>query len=500
MPIYGDVTPPEIAFGTNGNSTYAKSHASKIAVTDNSNSLAILKYKWIKGETKLSTADDFADATVFTNGERATISSGSGDYYLWVYAEDVAGNYNISYSNVFKLDNTSTTASYSLYVANKGWLKNATNEENGFDMAGIVGESLPARAIKIQLKDNIIPGGISYKAHEQNIGWHDFTEYPDESGTSSSTNRIEAIQIKLTGEIANYYDVYYKCHVEQVGWLGWAKNGENAGTESQSRRIEAIRIILKRKGTSAPSDDVSLLAYYGKASAEYSLYVNGKGWSTDRTYSNNITSKTFAGTTGQSLETYQFKATPDNKATGNINYRLHQADVGWGYWTSSPNIAGTSNKRIEAISMTLSGDISKFFSIYYKAHSSNYGWLGWTHDGGYAGTEGYSYSLQAVKVQIISNADEAGPPTEDSSQAPFYKYQASSSGSSSSTGSHTHNFKARGSVLRSVPRWSCSHGHSNTTAYYVYCTECHQQPSSGKYVCPKAPYGTSDGWTILQGM
>ena len=234
MPIYGDVTPPEIAFGTNGNSTYAKSHASKIAVTDNSNSLAILKYKWIKGETKLSTADDFADATVFTNGERATISSGSGDYYLWVYAEDIAGNYNISYSNVFKLDNTSTTASYSLYVANKGWLKNATNEENGFDMAGIVGESLPARAIKVQLKDNIIPGGISYKAHEQNIGWHDFTEYPDESGTSSSTNRIEAIQIKLTGEIANYYDVYYKCHVEQVGWLGWAKNGENAGTDSQS--------------------------------------------------------------------------------------------------------------------------------------------------------------------------------------------------------------------------------------------------------------------------
>ncbi|MEI3356828.1 MAG: hypothetical protein V8R81_07535 [Clostridia bacterium] len=73
------------------------------------------------------------------------------------------------------------------------------------------------------------------------------TEYPDESGTSSSTNRIEAIQMNLTGEIANYYDVYYKCYVEQVGWLGWAKNGENAGTESQSRRIEAMRIVIVRK-------------------------------------------------------------------------------------------------------------------------------------------------------------------------------------------------------------------------------------------------------------
>ncbi|MEI3356827.1 MAG: hypothetical protein V8R81_07530 [Clostridia bacterium] len=72
------------------------------------------------------------------------------------------------------------------------------------------------------------------------------------------------------------------------------------------------------------------------------------------------------------------------------------------------------------MSLTLSGDISKFLEVYYKAHSSNYGWLGWTHDGGYAGTIGYSYCLQALRVQLVSNADEAGPPAEDSSNAAFY--------------------------------------------------------------------------------
>ena len=486
-----------IAFGTNGNSTYAKTHSTKIVVTNASGSFTTLKYRWVSGTTKLTSLSDFSNASSFTNGETVMISSGSGDYYLWVYAADDTGGYKIACSNVFKLDNTNTSVSYSLYVANKGWLENAIDTEKGFDMAGTVGESLPARSIKAQLTNNIIPGGISYKAHEQNYGWHDFTEYPNESGTSSSTNRIEAVQIKLTGEIANYYDIYYKCHVESVGWLGWAKNGENAGTESQSRRIEAMRIAIVRKGSAAPSEDVSLLAYYGAASVEYSLYVNGNGWVSDTTYSNSISNTTFAGTTGKSLETYQFKAEINSEASGNINYKLHQSDVGWGSWINSPTIAGTSGKRIEAMSLTLSGDISKFFKVYYKAHSSNYGWLGWTHDGGYAGTKGYSYSLQALRVQLVSNADEAGPPAEDSSNAAFYEYQASSGSSSSS---HTHNFKARGTVLRSVPRWTCSHGHSNTTAYYVYCTECHQQPSSGKYVCPKAPYGTSDEWTILQGM
>ena len=43
--------------------------------------------------------------------------------------------------------------------------------------------------------------------------------------------RVEAIQINLTGEMANHYDVYYRVHAESYGWLDWAKNGESAGTE-----------------------------------------------------------------------------------------------------------------------------------------------------------------------------------------------------------------------------------------------------------------------------
>ena len=50
------------------------------------------------------------------------------------------------------------------------------------------------------------------------------------SGTAGEGKRVEAIQINLTGEMANHYDVYYRVHAESYGWLDWAKNGESAGT------------------------------------------------------------------------------------------------------------------------------------------------------------------------------------------------------------------------------------------------------------------------------
>lgn len=72
------------------------------------------------------------------------------------------------------------------------------------------------------------------------------------SGTSGQSKRLEAIQIRLTGEMANHYDVYYRVHAQQFGWLGWAKNGESAGTAGYSYRLEGIEVRLVPKGEAAP--------------------------------------------------------------------------------------------------------------------------------------------------------------------------------------------------------------------------------------------------------
>ena len=76
------------------------------------------------------------------------------------------------------------------------------------------------------------------------------------SGTQGEAKRLEAIQIELTGDIANYYDVYYCVHAQNYGWLDWAKNGEMSGTAGKGYRLEAIQIQLVAKGSKAPGATV----------------------------------------------------------------------------------------------------------------------------------------------------------------------------------------------------------------------------------------------------
>ena len=46
------------------------------------------------------------------------------------------------------------------------------------------------------------------------------------SGTEGRSLRLEAIKIKLTGEMAKKYNIYYRVHAQNFGWLDWAKNEE----------------------------------------------------------------------------------------------------------------------------------------------------------------------------------------------------------------------------------------------------------------------------------
>ena len=96
-------------------------------------------------------------------------------------------------------------------------------------------------------------GSIKYRTHIQKIGWQDYKTNNELSGTTGKGLRLEAIQIELTGEISQYYDIYYRVHAQNYGWLGWAKNGEAAGTSGYGLRLEGMQIILVKKGATAPT-------------------------------------------------------------------------------------------------------------------------------------------------------------------------------------------------------------------------------------------------------
>ena len=86
------------------------------------------------------------------------------------------------------------------------------------------------------------------------IGWQDYVKAGEMTGTVGQNKGIEAVSIRLTGEMASHYDIYYRVHASEFGWLGWAKNGENAGSQGYARHAEAVEIRLVEKGNGAPGN------------------------------------------------------------------------------------------------------------------------------------------------------------------------------------------------------------------------------------------------------
>ena len=89
---------------------------------------------------------------------------------------------------------------------------------------------------------------LSYRVHIQDIGWQEWKKNGEIAGTTGQKKRIEAIEMKLSNDYSEQYDLYYRCHVQDYGWLGWAQNGQKSGTTGYAKRIEAIEIRLVKKG------------------------------------------------------------------------------------------------------------------------------------------------------------------------------------------------------------------------------------------------------------
>ena len=96
---------PTVAFGMNGNATYAKTRSTTVTVSDNGSvNPSSLEYQWTTSTTAPTEA---SFTTPFTNGATLSTPAGvSGGYYLWIIAKDLVGNTMIARTSVFNLDNT----------------------------------------------------------------------------------------------------------------------------------------------------------------------------------------------------------------------------------------------------------------------------------------------------------------------------------------------------------------------------------------------------------
>lgn len=309
---------------------------------------------------------------------------------------------------------------YQAHVQSYGWLSKVTDGAIG----GVTGKSKRIEALTISLPETEYSGGISYRMHVQGIGWQDWKNDGQLAGTSGQSKRVEAMEIKLTGDMANYYDVYYSVHMAKIGWTDYACNGETAGSSGLSKRIEAVRIQLVKKGEAAPS--TSGLKYV-QGYADSDLYYTGVPMG--ESVSGNIAQGQTVGTTGQSKAltgiTLYLNQDSSNPLipTGTIQYATYLSSTGWTDWSTQGNFSGSADgsKGMEAVKIQLSGDIAKYYDIYYRTSVQKYGWLGWAKNGQTAGTGKIGYRLEAMQIRLVSK--DASAPGSNSGYYTENKYE-----------------------------------------------------------------------------
>ena len=310
---------------------------------------------------------------------------------------------------------------YQTHVQTFGWEK---EWKKAGEMSGTEGLAKRLEGIRIRLDGAKAEEYIEYRTHVQTYGWEtEWKRNGDMSGTEGQAKRLEGIQIRLSPSLEEKYDVYYCVHAQTYGWLGWAKNGQAAGTEGRAKRLEGIRIVLRKKGSAAPTPVGEISEPFIGPMFTYQTHVQTYGWQ------NWVSDGEISGTFGESkrLEGIRIKLSPgftEEGIEGGVEYRTHVQTYGWETaWRHDGEMSGTEGeaKRLEAIQIRLTGELAEKYDIYYRVHAQTFGWLGWAKNGEEAGTAGMSKRLEAL--QIVAVFKDA--PAPGSTFTPFRKAMSS---------------------------------------------------------------------------
>ena len=340
---------------------------------------------------------EFSDEILKQDDYEFAIYNANSD--LLTYYKNVNGKYT-----AVKKQGGEKKLTYSAHVAKDGWQASVAEGNK----AGTTGQAKAVEAMKVRLNTDEYRGSIEYRAHVAKKGWQNWKKDGQIAGTTGESLAMEAVQLKLTGEIAEHYDIYYRVHSQTYGWLGWAKNGEIAGTTDYGKRIEAFEIRLVEKGGKAPGRTEKHYIY--PQGVFYQSHVQTYGWQ------NWQENGAISGTSGKAKRLEAIKVKLRNiKLSGNIEYQSHVQTYGWEKtWKKNGQLSGTSGKakRLEAVKIRLTGELKNKYDIYYRVHSQTYGWLGWAKNGEAAGTEGFAKRLEAIQIVLVEKGGKAPENTE----------------------------------------------------------------------------------------
>ncbi len=146
----------------------------------------------------------------------------------------------------------------------------------------------------------------------------------------------------------------------------------------------------------------------------------------------NPSSDNYAGTTGKAKQMEALQISVKAPEGVELNYRAHVQDYGWMGWVAAENsdnvtsltYAGTTGeaKRIEGIQIVVTG--LEGYQVKYRAHVQDYGWMNWvsaenslnasTLKNQFAGTTGEAKQMEALQIIIVPVGESSNPGTTTS--------------------------------------------------------------------------------------
>ena len=299
------------------------------------------------------------------------------------------------------------SVSYRTHVQYVGWQDYVQDGE----MSGTENKSLRLEAIDIKLANNTNKNiGIKYQVHAQNYGWMDWKQDGEMAGTQDQALRLEAIKIEL--ENSENYSIMYRVHVQNIGWQDWRTDGEIAGTEGQALRLEAIEIKIvekQKKGKLYIDTPTNGTVYYNSETSS----INVVGWkmaNMSNTYIKAYLNGKEIGSTSinyyqrpdviQAITSY---GTEEQNPTPGFNFSINTSEWQNGNYVIKVELYSES-MLLSTISKTISYD--KNMHVQYRTHVQYVGWQNYVQDGEMAGTKDQSLRLEAINLKLVNCPEE----------------------------------------------------------------------------------------------
>ena len=145
-------------------------------------------------------------------------------------------------------------ALYGIHVQGKGWSNYFPDNSYGMAPAG---GYITALRITLHNQPKDMTGTIEYQVNLSGSGWLPWQSDAQETGGALGEMPLEAVSMRLTGDLEKYYDVMYSV-LQNNAWTDWAMNGQEAGIAGAGLRVEGLRdsVVRRQEGKDSYAGEI----------------------------------------------------------------------------------------------------------------------------------------------------------------------------------------------------------------------------------------------------